>query len=115
MVDDEVAITEVLNRQLQRHEIEVLVAHNGVAAIEFLEKYRPTLVVCDISLPGSASSMDVLRKTRELNPDAHFIIISGKPADDITVEIMIDSGADLFIKKPFDLLSKTSEQIISFL
>lgn len=63
IVDDNVDSATTLSRLLALKEQEVRVAHDGVAAIEAAQEFRPDLIFMDIGLPGW-NGYDVVRQIR---------------------------------------------------
>ncbi len=49
---------------------------DGLSAFEFIRTEKPDIVITDIRMPG-IDGIELVRKTRDLNMDTHFIIISG--------------------------------------
>ena len=52
-VDDDANICELLRLYLTKEGFEVLIAHNGVKAIELFAAHSPSVVILDIMLPGT--------------------------------------------------------------
>lgn len=63
IVDDNVDSAATLSRLLALKEQEVRTAHDGVAAIEAAQEFRPDLIFMDIGLPGW-NGYDVVRRIR---------------------------------------------------
>lgn len=51
-------------------------ANDGLRALELVKETAPHLLITDIQMPG-CGGIDLIRRARELQPDMHFIIISG--------------------------------------
>jgi chemosensory pili system protein ChpA (sensor histidine kinase/response regulator) len=51
VVDDSVTIRKVTERILQRYDIDVATAKDGVDALSYLHEHRPTIVLSDIEMP----------------------------------------------------------------
>jgi signal transduction histidine kinase len=85
--------------ELTGHTTEV--AYTGSQALEMAKKVHPTVVLCDLGLPGGMSGYDVARALRQ-DPqmeNARLIAISGygQPEDR---ERARDAGFDLHLTKP---------------
>ncbi len=52
IVDDEMNITDVCGRYLQREGYQVIMAHDGESALALWKAEQPDLVILDIMLPG---------------------------------------------------------------
>jgi DNA-binding response OmpR family regulator len=100
LVDDESAITENLAPFLERSGFDVLVASNGVEAIQQVEDHNPDLVVLDVLMP-IMDGREVLRKLRK--DDNWIPIILLTQVGEATERAMaLEEGADDYLNKPFD-------------
>jgi DNA-binding response OmpR family regulator len=101
IADDEPNIVTALEFLLQKNGYEVLIARNGDAALELVEKHRPDLVLLDVMMPVK-SGYEVCQRMRE-RPDWRDIKIVMLTAKGREVEMNkgLSVGADLYITKPF--------------
>ncbi|HLP60935.1 MAG TPA: sigma-54 dependent transcriptional regulator [Candidatus Deferrimicrobium sp.] len=99
IVDDEVAIRELLKRILGQGEYAYSEAKTVAAALRLLEKRKYDLILLDLMLPDG-SGMDILEKI-SVEYRNRVVIVSGAGTIDIAVEAM-KNGAFDFIKKPLD-------------
>jgi DNA-binding NtrC family response regulator len=76
VVEDELRLQEVLGSILRTEGYDVQTAASGEEALARLEAQRFELIVTDVVLPG-LSGLDLLEKSRALDPDASVMIISG--------------------------------------
>jgi DNA-binding response OmpR family regulator len=98
VVDDEPTISEVVSIYLKRVGYRVVVAHDGQAALEALEKQSPDLVVLDLMLP----KVDGLEITRWLRARGDTPIIMLTSRREETDRILgLEMGADDYVVKPF--------------
>ena len=100
LVDDESAITDNLAPLLQRSGFEVVVAHDGDAALSRLRADTPDLVVLDVLLPGM-DGRAVLRQVRQERSQVPIILLTqvGEAAERA---MALEEGADDYLNKPFD-------------
>jgi two-component system KDP operon response regulator KdpE len=100
IVDDEVEIRRALQRNLQAHGFDVIVAGNGEEALEKLALQRPDLVILDLGLPD----MNGLEICKQVRTYSHLpiIILSVRDAEREKVQAL-DLGADDYITKPFGI------------
>lgn len=84
---------------LENHVFEV--ASSGEDALQMLEGFEFDVVVLDWSLPG-ISGLDVCRRYRAAGGQAGIIFLTGK-SDIPSKGEGLDSGADDFMVKPFDV------------
>jgi CheY-like chemotaxis protein len=103
VVDDETALTELLEEVLKSHGFKVLIAHSGKECLEMLKKAKPDLILMDVMMP-SMTGRETVEKIRE-NPKTKDLKIA-------YLTIVRYSGGDLkeskklniadYITKPFD-------------
>lgn len=112
VVDDSLTMRKVLGRLLEREGYEVLVAKDGMDAMQVLQDATPDIILTDIEMPR----MDGFGLARNIRDDARtaktpLIMISSRTADkhqNLAKEI----GVDAFFGKPVhdeELISKVSE------
>ncbi|OLC54832.1 MAG: hypothetical protein AUH92_03350 [Acidobacteria bacterium 13_1_40CM_4_69_4] len=100
VVDDEMAIREVLIEFLSEHGYEAMGAENGREALRVVKTNRPQVVLLDIAMPGM-NGIETLKKLRQEIPSAAVIMISGHADHDMALQAL-DLGAYDFIQKPLD-------------
>jgi len=115
VVDDDEAVLEMLVEMLERDgRFEVQVARGGYEAGMLTQEFRPEVIILDYKLPDINGNL-VCRTIRS-NPnfaEVRIIIISGVADPDEITELMA-SGADDFLRKPFeidDLLARISSLV----
>jgi DNA-binding response OmpR family regulator len=98
VVDDDLALSDVIAFTLRRAGFEVITSHDGVDAYERWRTEAPDLVVLDIKLPG----MDGLTLCKRFRAQrgTPVIILSIQGADEDVVN-GLETGADDYIAKPF--------------
>jgi DNA-binding response OmpR family regulator len=100
VADDEAAITDHLQNVLQRRGFHVLLARDGVEALQLTERHRPDLLVLDIRMP-SLSGRDVIKRLRAQDDPTPIIVLT--VIEDVAeTEYCLDIGADDFVHKPYD-------------
>lgn len=98
VVDDEPSISEVVSIYLRRAGYQVVVAHDGLQALEALEKEAPDLVVLDLMLP----KMDGIQIARRLRAQGDIPIIMLTARREESDRIAgLEMGADDYVVKPF--------------
>ncbi|MGR6835639.1 response regulator [Syntrophomonas erecta] len=101
VVDDEAYIVELVKFNLEKEGYKVLVAGDGLSALEMVKKERPDLVLLDIMLP----KIDGLEVCRTLKQDDEYntipIIMLTAKGEEIDTVLGLEMGADDYIKKPF--------------
>jgi len=101
VVDDERSMRELLAIVLRREGYEVLLAENGRAAIELLEREPVDLLISDIKMPD-LSGVEVLRAAKKVDQDILGIMITAFASTETAVEAMRLGACD-YLSKPFDI------------
>jgi two-component system response regulator PilR (NtrC family) len=101
VVDDERSMRELLAIVLRREGYEVLLAENGRAAIDLLEREPVDLLISDIKMPD-LSGVDVLRAAKRIDQDILGIMITAFASTETAVEAMRLGACD-YLSKPFDI------------
>lgn len=114
IVDDDPNILLSLEFLLVKNGYEVLVARNGLEAVEIIEQVVPSIVLLDIMMPDVDGYVicEFIQKN-ERTKDAKVIFLSAKSKDS-DIALGYEMGADLYLIKPFStrlLLEKINELI----
>src|SRR5579884_3885601 len=111
-IDDEPAMTEWLKILLEHAGYDVRTALIGTRGEELFKTWRPDAVVTDMILPD-VDGIELVRKFKELEPEAEVIVITGQGNIPRSVEA-VKAGAFDFLEKPVDaerLLDKLEKAI----
>jgi two-component system KDP operon response regulator KdpE len=100
VVDDEPQITEVLRTSFAAHGYEVQVADDGKIALEIFWRWRPDLVITDLSMPNMGG-LALCQEVRSAS-DIPIIVLSVRDQEATKVQIL-ESGADDYVTKPFGM------------
>lgn len=100
VIDDEKSIRRFMDASLTAKGYEVLLAKTGQEGIKTAADDHPDAVILDLNLPDR-DGLFVLKKIREFSR-VPVIILSVKSAD-ADKELLLDSGADDYLVKPFSL------------
>jgi two-component system, OmpR family, response regulator len=99
VIEDEGQTGLALNLILAEKKLEMDYVKSLLAASEYLEKNKPSLVILDNKLPDGFG-VDFISYIRKKYPSTKIIMISGfGTARDVALE----NGADKFIEKPFSM------------
>lgn len=98
VVDDERQITRMLRAALQGSGYQVLMASNGIEALEQFESERPDLIITDLAMP-EMNGLEFTRAVRRLS-QTPIIVLSVRDSDAMKVSAL-DEGADDYLTKPF--------------
>ncbi|HEU8011073.1 response regulator transcription factor [Streptococcus pneumoniae] len=99
LVDDEVEITDIHQRYLIQAGYQVLVAHDGLEALELFKKKPIDLIITDIMMPRM-DGYDLISEVQYLSPEQPFLFITAKTSEQDKI-YGLSLGADDFIAKPF--------------
>jgi len=114
IADDEPSMRLLVHATIESDEYIVVEAADGDQAWSLIQKYRPSLVLLDVQMPGQ-SGLDVLRSIKS-DPSlkkTHVILLTAK-AQESDVEAGLIAGADFYLTKPFsplDLLTRVDEAL----
>ena len=100
VVDDEPQITRVLKTALTSLGYGTRVAGDGDEAVQIMKEWSPDLVITDLSMPN----MDGLALCRHIRAQSRIpiIVLSVRGEEHTKVEAL-DSGADDYVTKPFNM------------
>lgn len=101
IVDDDEELSGLLSELLQEEGYHVLLAGDGVEAVQAVKQHHPDLVLLDILMPRM-DGWETCRWIRELS-DTPIIILSCEVGELDKVR-GLDLGADDYITKPFSTL-----------
>lgn len=101
IVDDEQPIREALGRRLQRENVGVTLAGNGLEGLRLFHSEHPDLVVLDIVMP-EMDGLTVVRRIREV-ADTPIMVLSAKAVTEEDIIEGLAAGADEYLVKPIRL------------
>ncbi len=101
IVEDEVKVAENLKAGMEAHGFTVMVAYDGLMALKVLRQKSFDLMLCDLILPGK-NGFEVCKEARAEYPAMKIIMLTALDSIDDKVE-GLESGADDYMVKPFDL------------
>src|SRR6202046_5518197 len=98
VVEDDDAISQVLQRSLRMEGYDVRIAGDGLAALDEAHAFLPDLVILDLGLP-KLDGIEVAKTLRETD-DVPILVLTARDAVESRVE-GLDAGADAYLGKPF--------------
>jgi two-component system, OmpR family, response regulator len=117
VVDDDPSIVRIIEEMLGREErFEIRTVSTGYDAGMVTREFRPNIVLLDYMLPDVNGNIvcERIKSDSEL-ADTKIIIISGVVRQ-AEIDCLLESGADAFIPKPFqveDLIEKIDALIVA--
>jgi two-component system response regulator MtrA len=100
LVEDDASIREVTAIGLRAAGFDVSTAADGAEGLDRWRHERPDLVLLDVMLP-KLDGLEVLRAIRR--ESAAPVVMLTARADTIDVVVGLESGADDYVRKPFEL------------
>jgi len=103
IVDDEQPLARILSFALENEGYKVDVATDGIDCMNKVSTFSPDLVIMDIMMPklDGIESIRLLRQN-QLHREMAIAAISAK-ATPQAQERALEAGADIFVKKPFQI------------
>ena len=98
IVEDEPALANVVKDYLKNELFDVEICTEGDKAIEVFNKYRPSLLILDLMLPGM-NGYEICKNVR-MTSVIPILILSAK-TDEFDKVMGLNLGADDYITKPF--------------
>lgn len=100
VIDDEKSIRRFMDASLTSKGYEVLLAKNGQEGVKTAAENHPDIIILDLNLPDK-DGLVVLKEIRKFS-GVPVIVLTVKSAD-ADKELLLDSGADDYLIKPFSL------------
>lgn len=97
VIDDDLAITELMSMLLKTHGFEVITTNSGAEGIRLVEQKKPNVVLLDLMMPD-IDGWQVSKAVR-LFSNVPILILSAIN-DPAMVASVLDAGADDFLVKP---------------
>ncbi len=101
VVDDELSMREFLEIMLLKEGYYVLTASNGKEALDIIEREPIDLIITDIRMDG-IDGLQVLKRSKEINPSTVVIMISAYASAETAVQAMKEGAYD-YLPKPFKI------------
>ena len=111
IVEDELDLASIIKDYLEKELYEVEICSQGDEAIEIFDKFKPSLVILDLMLPGM-NGYEICQNIR-IKSTIPILILSAK-IDEFDKVKGLDLGADDYITKPFrprELLARVNAQL----
>lgn len=102
VVDDDDETLKLVTAALNHQGYKVRTAVSGDAGLAEMNSWRPHLVLLDVNMPG-LNGIETLRRLRERDEYVSCLFVSGMSSSEAVIR-GLDSGADDYISKPFDVL-----------
>jgi len=99
VIEDDRAVQKALRRLFEGEGFTVEVAGNGAEGLEMFRAAPPSVLVLDLSLPGTPGQ-DVCREINQVAPSLPIIILSAR-TEVMDKVLLLELGAHDYVTKPF--------------
>ena len=99
VIEDDRAVQKALRRLFEGEGFAVDIAGNGAAGLEMFRAAAPSVLVLDLSLPGTPGQ-DVCREISQAAPSLPIIILSAR-TEVMDKVLLLELGAHDYVTKPF--------------
>lgn len=100
IIEDNPRLAETMQRQLQKWYI-IEIADSGDAGLRLASSLHFDLILLDLGLPD-IPGLEVCKQLRSISQDTPILVVTGIDTTDSRVSLL-DSGADDYITKPFQI------------
>src|SRR5580700_7112474 len=101
IVDDETDIATSIQYVLTQEGFSTVLAHDGLKAIELVEKEKPDMIILDLMMPG-LDGLEVCRRVRAHDRRTPILMLTARTSEIDTV-VGLELGANDYIAKPVRL------------
>lgn len=101
LVEDEPDVASFIKRALEEEGYELTVAMDGNMALEYINAFKYDLFIFDLMLPG-LNGLELCRRCRQKGITSPILILTALGSTD-NIVMGLDSGADDYLIKPFNL------------
>ncbi len=98
VVDDEVALAQIIASYFKKDGFDVRQSHDGLEAVAAALEFKPDFIVLDLMLPG-LNGVEVCKEIRKFS-DAYIIMLTARD-EEIDKIVGLAVGADDYMVKPF--------------
>ena len=101
IIEDEVDIAELIGFNLQRHQYEVHMAHDGTEGIKAIARVKPHLIILDVMLP-KRDGFQILKEVRnnQTFKNTPVLMLTAKAQTEDAIR-GLEQGVDDYMTKPF--------------
>jgi two-component system nitrogen regulation response regulator NtrX len=100
IVDDQPGMTETLADILEDEGCEVILATNGIQAIQRIAEHRVDMVLMDVIMPGM-NGVETFRKLKQMRPHTPVVMMTGYQVEHL-IKDAVREGSVAVLQKPVD-------------
>ncbi|MBI3165917.1 MAG: response regulator transcription factor [Anaerolineales bacterium] len=97
VIDDDLAVTELMSMLLKTFGFEVLTTNNGLEGIRLVKEFEPNVVLLDLMMPD-VDGWQVCKSIRKTS-NVPILVLSALNEPRMVASVL-DAGADDFLVKP---------------
>ncbi|HSM25938.1 MAG TPA: response regulator [Anaerolineaceae bacterium] len=97
VIDDDLAMTEILKYQLTSNGLEVKVVNDGQTGLNSIESFKPNIIILDLLMP-ELDGWEVCKTIKSKNKIP--VLILSAVDNPIRIAQTLDAGADDYLIKP---------------
>jgi|YelNatPaOPRAMG01_1025707.scaffolds.fasta_scaffold00016_30 two-component system alkaline phosphatase synthesis response regulator PhoP len=102
VVDDDRFMRLAVEKYLRSFGYDVILAENGLEALELVQEHNPDLILLDLMMPGLSGEAFLQKLRLELGKeDVPVVVLSALAQRDKVVEVMRFGAVD-YVTKPFN-------------
>ena len=105
VVEDDLAIRNLISTTLEIHNYDFLIAENGKNAIMLATSHNPDAILLDLGLPD-IDGVEIIKKIRTWS-NTPIIVVSARSDDSDKIDAL-DLGANDYLTKPFSVEDRKS-------
>ena len=105
VIDDDIAINELIKINLELQGYEVLQAYNGTEGFALVKQEAPALVVLDVMMPevdGTKAQKEIRKLSEYYEKEAAIIVLTADAVAGMR-EHFLSEGFDEYLSKPIDI------------
>lgn len=99
IAEDDDHTREALREVLSTEGYEVVIASDGLQAVDFFRSTQPDFVCLDVMMPGQ-NGYEVCKQIRKMDENVPILFLTAK-AEEIDTVLGLELGADDYMTKPF--------------
>ncbi len=104
IIDDDLAVLQLLKRTLKAQGYDIIIAENGADGLQKAKDFSPALIICDWLMPG-LNGLEVCRQIKSMPALSSTFFILLTSLDSLEAKVIgLDTGADDFLSKPIQMM-----------
>lgn len=101
LVEDEIALAEIVGESLQSKGFDVTHVTTAAAAMDIFYKIKPTIIILDVMLPDG-NGFDIAKHIRKTDVETPVLFLTSRSRPEDVVN-GFETGGNDYLKKPFSI------------